>query len=219
MILVRRQLESGCVWVDRDDRQPVDGLTRAVRVGGRDRGDKLVLGVVAALVDYDLVVRTRAVDAAQRLAGHIAASTLARLLRERCSLFRGVLPAAHLDQVDLEWGLLRAIAAAARPSDAAALALLRQTVSDPQQGFWVLAGLTMNDPRWVAEHSGVWFAGDPARLATALHWLRDPDWRTLVVRDLAAQPAELHAGLREAIREVVVDPFECLRLEGTLDGG
>jgi hypothetical protein len=218
MALVRRQLVSGCVWLERDDRQPVDGLTRAVRDGGDHRGDALVLGVVAALVDPDRVVRTRAIDAAQRLAGRIAAGTLARLLRERGSLFRGVPPAARLDQTDLGWGLLRAIAAAARPSDIAALALLRQAVSDPQQGFWVLAGLTMNDPRWVAEHSAVWFAGDPSRLVTALHWLRDPDWRMRVVRDLAAQPAERHAELREAIREVVVDPFERLRLEGALGG-
>ena len=140
--------------------------------------------VVVGLLDADPARRARAVAVAQNLAPEIGTRRIETLLRTRPHLYRGVPPSDWVRERDLEWGLLRALAAAVRPSDASALALLRSAVGDEQDGSSVLAGLTLNDSKWIVEHPDAWGASDPKRMAIVLHGLRDKQARERLLRTM-----------------------------------
>lgn len=185
-VQVRRQLEGAGPWSDRDDREPVDGLVRALRGAGALR-PTFAASVLLLLEDDDLRVRSGAIAALPEVAQDLGAAHLCAVLERSAERFRGVsAEGATVLHPDLYHALLAAIAKAAAPGDERALMHLRPAAREPGWGSRLLPDLARLDPEWLLTHAaelvphrsvGVLFALSPAQ-------------RLELVRRLAPYPAE-----------------------------
>ena len=148
---VRRQLEHGSVWQDRDALDNYDGLVRALRDGGAGR-DGLMEALAACLTDANLLVRSGAVAALPEVAVALGAARLCDVVRHHLALFRDVRPAMRLNIADLEEGMAQNIAKAARPEDVTAIEYLREAVWRPW-GKCLLFRLAAIDGEWLLERA------------------------------------------------------------------
>ena len=149
---VRRQLEFGSVWQDRDAVDNYDGLVRALRDGGPDR-KAMVEALAACLTDANLLVRSGAVAALPEVAVSLGAARLCEVVQQHQNLFRDVRPSMRLSIADLEEGMAQNIAKAARSEDATAIEYLREAVHRPW-GKCLLFRLAAIDGERLLEHAG-----------------------------------------------------------------
>lgn len=150
---VRSQLDGGAIWVDKNDYDSKDGMQRALRAAGAHR--RLLADVVAGhLLDPQPKIRTGAVAVAAEVAGVLGAEPITEIYEAHEELFRGVPPEGHtIQQPDLGWELLAAIAGAvAGASERRAIGLLRRHASD-ERGSWLLGALARHDTEWLLEHA------------------------------------------------------------------
>lgn len=148
---VRRQLEFGSVWQDRDSVDNYDGLVRALRGGGSERAG-MVEALAQCLTDVNLLVRSGAVAALPEVAIELGTVRLCTLVRHQLNLFRDVRPSIQLSIADLEEGMAQSIAKAAVPEDATAIEYLRQAVHRPW-GNCLLFRLAAIDSEWLLDHA------------------------------------------------------------------
>lgn len=177
---VRRQLEGVGPWLDREDREPVDGLVRAIRAAGALR-PTFAATVLALLDDEDLTVRSGAVAALPEVAASLPAARLCDVLDRSEGLLRGVqAQGATVLHPDLFHAVLAGLARAAQPGDERALIRLRLAAREQPWASRLLPDLARLDPEWLIAHArevvphrsvGVLFSLSPAarlRLVDAL---------------------------------------------------
>ena len=135
--LVRRQLEHGIVWNDKEDQDAVEGLSRAMRVSGAML-PAFVQALADLLEDPNIAVRTGAVSALQDFAHLVNADLLAGLLRGK--------PIG-----ELETTMYALLGNAATQADSAAIEQLREGARKGQSV--VLPALARLDPDWLVENA------------------------------------------------------------------
>jgi hypothetical protein len=149
--LVRRQLEDGIVWNDKEDQDAVAGLSRAMRVSGAMRpafGEALA----DLLADRNITVRTGAVSALQDFAHLAGADRLAELLRDQPELYSNVEPQGYrLGFEELETAMYALLGNAATRSDSAAIEQLREGARKGQS--IVLPALARLDSDWLVRNA------------------------------------------------------------------
>ncbi|MCB9766425.1 MAG: hypothetical protein H6739_42015 [Alphaproteobacteria bacterium] len=205
---VRAQLLGRGEWVDPNDREPTDGLARAIRQSG-DQRRTFAAAVGLLLTDDDPALRAGAAAVLHLVADELGAPHLARLLTEHPERYRGVRPAGvTLGGEDIAWTMLTAMAKVTRPQDRDAVHLLRGAVTEPERGSRLLADLARVDPDWVTAN-----ARDvvPHR-ATGVLLRLDRPHRERLARALAPYPEELKTLLGPPFwRQLPPDEAEALK--------
>jgi hypothetical protein len=149
--LVRRQLEYGIVWNDKEDQDAVEGLSRAMRVSGAMR-PAFGQALADLLADRNITVRTGAVSALQDFAHLVGADRLAELLRDKPELYSNVKPQGYrLGFGELETAMYTLLGNAATQSDPAAIEQLREGARKGQSV--VLPALARLDPDWLVRNA------------------------------------------------------------------
>lgn len=149
---VRRQLEYGSIWQDRDSVDNYDGLVRALRAADGPERAALAKALFSCLTDGNLLVRSGAVAALSEVADDLGAGPLCTLIEENIGFFRDVPASNGLSVSDLEEGVARSIAKVAKASDSAAIAYLRHAVRRPW-GKCLLFRLAAIDGDWLIENA------------------------------------------------------------------
>jgi len=159
---VRYHLIHGTVWAFREDREPTDGLRRALRDAGGGYG-ALVDALKTLLTDPDVRVRSGAVALLPVYQKDVGADTLESLLRDQAPLFERVAPkSVTTDAKDLAELVLYALSKVASPTDTAALARLQNEAAKPD-GWVLVPGLATSVPDWVCDHATTVLPHDAAR--------------------------------------------------------
>lgn len=149
--LVRRQLEHGIVWNDKEDQDAVEGLSRAMRVSGA-LCPAFGQALAGLLADPDITVRTGAVGALQDFAHLVSADRVAELLRERHELYSNVEPQGYrLGFGELETAMYALLGNAATEADSAAIEQLREGARKGQSV--VLPALARLDAGWLVQNA------------------------------------------------------------------
>src|SRR5260370_42699638 len=107
------------------------------------------------------------------------------------------LPANQDPELDLDWTLLRAVAASPT-KDPRVIERLREAVKDPAKGIWVLAGVASHDPDWVIKYAQEVVRDEPARARIVLYRLKEPRQRERLVRAVPQGSARLDQTLADA---------------------
>ncbi len=183
--LVRKQIATGRVWIEKEDQGNLDGLTRAVREAG-DLTPAFADAILTLLSDEDRTVRTAAVNMLSEVADQIGAEALVELLEARPELFRGVKPARKFSLFfdDLAGAVLVEIGRVAAPDDTRAIEVLR-AAAEGKYAWEVASSLASLDADWLCDHASL----VPRRtLGSVLLSLPTPEHRERVVRALAPWP-------------------------------
>jgi hypothetical protein len=162
------------------------------------------------LTDSEPKVRAGAALAIETFPREFDGQAILRILDERPNLFQGI-PAIARGFSDIYWELLRAIAGTSSHSQQV-VDRLRQCVTDPTNGQWLLAGLTRSDTEWVLGHTHEVLAGQPMRVITVLANLDDPRMQERFVAALRAEQESFRKTAALNLDEVVSDPKRRERL-------
>src|ERR1700674_1075037 len=143
--MFRRAFLGEDVFPSRTAYAPQDGVTSVMRVTRGTALEQVVTqAIMRLLTDSESNVRAGAVMAIETFPLGFDGRVLLRIMDEQPSLFKGI-PATVPGYSDLYWELLRAIAGTGSLSREV-LNRLKESVTDPVSGHWLIAGLTRSDP-------------------------------------------------------------------------
>ena len=214
--LLRRQLRSSILSGKTSDEGPEEAIWRLFNsIRGSSSEQLFVDALMELLIDADVAIRTSAVGLAQDFSESLEPRRLLKVLDENQSLFRGVRPKADghsgLDDSDLSWGLLRAVAGR-RTSDDKVLNRLRTAAEDPTNGATILAGLTVSDPEWVLGNLAKLLDQAPGGAAIVLNNLDASSSRDRFASEARKAGRRGKAAAVKAVKDLIRDPRERQRL-------
>ena len=208
--LLRRQITDGNVLAGKYDDSPEPGIWSLFAAAKGTRLEpRLVEAVQSLLTDSNPSIRSAAVGLAQAYAEKFQAPDLLRVLADHPNLFEGV--TGRLDEPDLAWGLLRAIAGSSN-WDQQVTERLRTAALQFPNGSSVLAALVSNNPDWAIDHAQELIGDQPARARLILYRLKNPEQRERLVRAIPQESPRLRDSVRAAVSDEVTDPIERRRL-------
>lgn len=209
--MFRRAFLGEDVFPSRTAFGPEDGVTTVLHsTRGTSLEPRVRDAIMTLLTDSDPRVRAGAVMAIETFPAGFDGQALLGILDERSNLFKGV-PAIASGFSDIHWELMRAIAGT-RSQSQDVVNRLRQSVVDPANGQWLLAGLTRSDPEWVFSHPREVLAGQPMRVITVLANLDEPKKREQFVRTIRDEQESFRRAAAAKLDEVVSDQQQRERL-------
>jgi hypothetical protein len=111
--------------------------------------------------------------------------------------------------------MLRAIAGSGAKSREAR-DRIREAITDPVNGAWLLADVSQSDPDWVLQHSRRVTCGQAERVQIALANLADAKHRERFVAALREESPEFRRDATARLGRVIRDPKELERLSKLL---
>ena len=209
--LLRSEFRGGSRLAGRYDEGPEPGIRSLFEAAqGTPLEDRLLEALGSLLTDEDQKVRAGAVNMVLHYAEKFDPSQLLAILERNPRLYRD-LPVDQAADLDMAWTLLRAVAATPT-RDPQVIERLREAVTDPVKGMWVLAGVTSHDANWVIEHAQEVISDQPARARIVLYRLKDPRQREQLVRAIPSESPKLRKVIAEVVSEEIKDPSEKQRL-------
>jgi hypothetical protein len=209
--MFRRAFLGEDVFPSRTAYAPQDGVTSVMQATrGTALEQQVTQAIMTLLTDSDPNVRAGAVMAIETFPLGFKGEVLLRMMDEQPSLFKGV-PATVPGYSDIYWELLRAIAGTGSLSGEV-LDRLKESVTDPASGHWLLAGLTRSDPDWVFSHVREVLAGQPTRVNAVLANVDDADKREEFLMALRGEPEQFRKDAAARLDRVVGDPNQRERL-------
>ena len=209
--MFRRTLLGENVFPSKTAYGPEDGVTTVLEL---TRGTSLELrvrdAIMTLLTDNDPKVRAGAVLAIETFPRGFDGKTLLKILDEKPNLFKGV-PAVAAGFSDIHWELMRAIAGT-RSQSKNVLDRLKRSVTDPEDGHGLLAGLTRSDPDWVLFHARDVVAGQPERVITVLANMDAPQKQEQFVGALREEKESFRKAAAANLDEVVSNSEQRERL-------
>lgn len=209
--LLRSEFRGGSTLAGRYDEGPEPGIRSLIDAAqGTPLEGRLMKALWSLLTDDDQKVRSGAVSMVLHYAERFDPSELLTLLETNPGLYKD-LPANQDPELDLDWTLLRAVAASPT-KDPRVIERLREAVKDPAKGIWVLAGVASHDPDWVIKHAQEVVRDEPARARIVLYRLKEPEQRERLIRAVPRESPRLRQTMAAAVAENVKDPVEKQRL-------
>jgi hypothetical protein len=213
--MFRRAFLGEDVFPSRTAYAPQDGVTSVMQVTRGTALEQVVTqAIMRLLTDSESNVRAGAVMAIETFPLGFDGRVLLRIMDEQPSLFKGI-PATVPGYSDLYWELLRAIAGTGSQSREV-LDRLKESVTDPVSGHWLIAGLTRSDPDWVLGHAREVLAGQPTRVNAVLANIDDSQRREEFLIGLRGETEQFRKDAAARLDRVVGDPNQRERLSRLL---
>jgi hypothetical protein len=207
---VRKQLEDGSVWNDRDTSDPHDGLITAMRAPGADRAS-FSAAIFPLLASADVRHRTGAVALLREIVPEVGADAAAAAIRDHEPLYRDVEAAWRIEREELEPAAALAVGSRTSHGDRVAIAWLEALALGRSWGWLVLLDLARLDPEWVITHARGLVPHDHIGVLLTL----TPDQRLRLAGALQPYPPE--ASLRSAkLLWTRLPPDEAARLRARM---
>ena len=209
--MFRRALQGEEVFPSRTAYGPEDGVTTVLQASrGTPLEARVREAIITLLTDSDPKVRAGAVLAIETFPRGFDGKVLLRILDDNPSLFVGTKATAP-GFSDIYWELLRAIAGT-RSQSQDILSRLKRSVTDPDNGQSLVAGLTRSDPNWVLANLREVIAGQPARVNAILANIDEVQKRDEVLNALHSEPEQFRKDVAARLDRAIGDPQERERL-------